>query len=481
MAGLELYNALTKRIEPVVPINPAEVGIYTCGPTVYDYATIGNMRAYIFADVLRRTLELHGYRVKHVMNITDVGHLESDADEGEDKMVLGMRRERKTPWEIADLYTKVFFEHAAKLNILRPHVVARATEHIPEMIEFILRLERLGFTYEISDGVYFDISRFPAYGSLSRLDLDGQIAGARVEVNPEKRHPADFALWRKATPEHIMQWDSPWGRGYPGWHIECSAMSTKYLGDRFDIHTGGIDHIPVHHEDEIAQNDAAFGHQVVQRWMHNEFIQVDGGRMGKSLGNFYTVADLEDRGHEPLAYRYFVLNAHYRSKVNFTWEALAGAGRALVRLWQRIYELGQLAGATATAAPAAAADLPPVDETPQVLAFSDAVGNDLGTPQAMALLSEVLRQDGPPAVTLAILLEMDRVLGLSFDRAVRGEAGRRQVAAAAIPAGVAALLAERERARAARDWSQADALRLRMAELGYTIEDTPAGPKLKPR
>lgn len=482
MPGVRLYNALTRQVEPLVPIDPAEVRVYTCGPTVYDYATIGNMRAYIFADVLRRTLEYHGYRVRHVMNITDVGHLESDADEGEDKMLIGMRRERKTPWEIADFYTGAFFADAAKLNILRPTVVARATEHIPEMIEFVQRLERLGFAYEISDGVYFDLSRFPAYGLLSGLDLEGQMAGARVEANPEKRHPADFALWRKASPEHIMQWDSPWGRGYPGWHIECSAMSTKYLGDRIDIHTGGIDHIPVHHEDEIAQNDAAFGHQVVQRWMHNEFIQVDGGRMGKSLGNYFTVSDLEDRGHQPLAYRYLVLNAHYRSRLNFTWEALAGAGRALERVWQRVH---QLAGAI---------DPPdlsrllgghagrPVDEaTPQRVAFGAAVGDDLGTPQAMSLLSEVLRSDGPPEAALALLLEMDRVLGLSLDLAARGQTGRPQAEAAAVPEQVQSLVVEREQARAGRDWARADAIRSRLAGLGYLVEDTPAGPKLRPR
>jgi len=481
MAAVRLYNALTRQVQPFVPLDPPNVGLYTCGPTVYDYATIGNMRAYIFSDVLRRTLELHGYRVKQVINITDVGHLESDADEGEDKMLLGVRRERKSPWEIAEYYTRVFFEDAAKLNILRPHVIAKATEHIPEMIEIIERLERLGVTYEISDGVYFDISKFPAYGNLSRLDLEGQMAGARVEVNPEKRHPADFALWRKASPEHIMQWDSPWGRGYPGWHIECSAMGTKYLGDRIDIHTGGIDHLPVHHEGEIAQNDTAFGHQVVQRWMHNEFLQVDGGRMGKSLGNFYTVSDLVERGFDPLAYRYFVLNAHYGSKLNFTWEALGAAQKSLSRLWQRVHDLAGSAGQDVVEALLRGDDLYPVEESPQILAFLAAAGDDLGTPQAIPTLLEVARGDtAPPGASLAMLLAMDRLVALNLDRAMLGEMTAKPEPEDA-PAEVQELVSARERARAARDWAQADALRDRLAELGYAVEDTPAGPKLKPK
>ena len=478
LSAIMLHNTLTRSVDAFEPIDAHQVKLYTCGPTVYDYATIGNMRAYLFADILRRSLEYFGYDVKQVMNVTDVGHLVSDADEGEDKMLIGMRREGKTPWEIAEHYTEIFFRHAAALNILRPTVVAKATEHVPQMIEFIKRLEALGYTYEISDGVYFDISKFEAYGQLSKLDLEGQRAGARVDVNLEKRHPADFAVWRKADPSHIMQWDSPWGRGYPGWHIECSAMSMEYLGERIDIHTGGIDHVPVHHEGEIAQNDAALGHRVVQRWMHNEFLQIDGGRMGKSLGNFYTVDDLVDRGFEPLAYRYFSLNAHYRSKLNFTWDALRGAQTALHRLWQRVNEL-------ATRVPAQALDQilagrHSVAGDPAAERFAAAVSDDLGTPQAMAVLWEVARRDDDPEQCLALLIDFDRVLALDLIRAARGELQlNQQLTGDDIPAEASALLDKRERARSARDWVAADAIRNQLASMGYLIEDTPTGPKLK--
>ena len=478
MPGLSLHNTLTRSVDPFQPVDPGEVKLYTCGPTVYDYATIGNMRAYLFSDILRRTLEYFGYQVKQVMNITDVGHLVSDADEGEDKMLVGVRREHKTPWQIAEFYASVFFRHTAALNILRPTVVAKATEHVEQMIAFIQRLEQLGYTYEIGDGVYFDISKFSGYGQLSGLDLDGQRAGARVEVNLEKRHPADFALWRKASPEHIMQWDSPWGRGYPGWHIECSAMSMEYLGERIDIHSGGIDHVPVHHEGEIAQNDAAMGHRVVQRWMHNEFLLIDGGRMGKSLGNFYTIDDLIDRGFAPLAYRYFALNAHYRSKLNFTWEALRGAQTALVRLWQRTAELSRRVPENERADILAHQVV--VAEDPAAVRFAAAIGDDLGTPQAMSIVWEVARRDDDPRTTLALLLDFDRVLALSLDRAARGElqpAG--QLEDDQVPAAASELLERRERARTARDWATADALRSELGTLGFTIEDTPAGPKLR--
>ncbi|MDP2870957.1 MAG: cysteine--tRNA ligase [Bacillota bacterium] len=477
---MRLHNTLTRQVEPFEPLDPNEVRIYTCGPTVYDYATIGNLRAYLFADILRRTLEYTGYRVKHVMNITDVGHLESDADEGEDKMLKGVRRERKTPWEIAGYYTEVFFSHSEALNILRPHIVCRATEHIPEMIDFVRRLEQLGYTYQISDGVYFDISKNPRYGQLSGLDLEGQRAGARVDVNLEKRHPADFALWRLAAPEHIMQWDSPWGRGYPGWHIECSAMSTKYLGDRFDIHTGGVDHIPVHHEDELAQNDCALGHRVVSRWMHNEFLLVDGGRMGKSLGNFYTVDNLVMRGFHPLAYRYLVLNAHYRSKLNFTWEALGGAQTALDRLWQRVRSLALATGNAGTAGAAAA--LPgAADESPEALRFAELIGDDLGTPQAMSVLWEVARGDRDPGGALELMLLFDRVLGIGLDAAARGQLGAHSAGTDVETPEVLALLQQREDARAARDWGRADQIRARLLEMGVAVEDTPSGPKVRPR
>ncbi|MDQ7794765.1 MAG: cysteine--tRNA ligase [bacterium] len=465
MRPVYLYDTLTRRKERLEPINPPLVGIYTCGPTVYDYAHVGNLRAYVFADSLRRVLEVTGYQVRHVMNITDVGHLESDADEGEDKMVAGSRRERRTPWEIADLYTGAFLEHTAALNIKRPTVLCRATEHVPAMIAMVKTLVELGFAYEITDGVYFDVARAPGYGRLSGLDLDAQEAGARVELNPEKRHPADFALWRKAEPEHIMQWDSPWGRGYPGWHIECSAMAMEYLGRHIDIHTGGADHIPVHHENEIAQSDAVAGHPVVKRWLHNEFLMVDGGRMAKSLGNTYTLDDLAGRGYHPLAYRYFCLNAHYRTRLNFTWEALEAAARALDRLWDALYTL---AGEVEEPAPAPAE---------LAAAFLEAVTDDLALPRGLALAWQVIRERPVGAgQALGLLLEWDKVLGLSLDEAAAGRLGP---AAGRVPDEVLALLDERRAARTDRDWVRADAIRDRLAEMGYAVEDGPEGPRVR--
>jgi len=462
---VHVYNTLTRRKELLRPVNPPVVGVYTCGPTVYDYAHVGNLRAYVFADTLRRVLETAGYQVRHVMNITDVGHLMSDADEGEDKMLAGARRERKTPLEIADHYTRAFFEHAQALNIRRPTVVCRATEHIPAMIQMVRTLLERGYAYEIGDGVYFDVSRFAEYGRLSGLDLEAQEAGARVGVNPEKRHPADFALWRKADPQHLMQWDSPWGRGYPGWHIECSAMSMQYLGDRIDIHTGGADHIPVHHENEIAQSDAVAGHRVVQVWMHNEFLLVDGGRMGKSLGNAYTLDDLRQRGFHPLAFRYFCLNAHYRTKLNFTWEALEAAARALDRLWEAVYQLASCHR--------------PGGRPPAELeeAFGEAVRDDLGLPRALALVWQVVRDEPVPApVALDLLSRWDEVLGLGLDEAAAGRLGP---VADPIPAEVLSMVEERRVARAARDWERADAIRQRLGDMGYTVEDGPEGPRVR--
>ena len=311
---LKLYNTLSREKEEFRPVGKV-VTMYSCGPTVYNYAHIGNLRTYVFMDLVRRVLRYDGYKLKGVMNITDVGHLLSDGDEGEDKMEVAAKKQQKSPYEIAAYYTDVFFKDIAALNIGKPEIIAKATDHIDDMIDYVVKLVEKGYGYEDERRYFISTSRkFPEYGKLSRLSLDDQIAGARVEVNGEKRHPADFALWKKAPKEHIMQWPSPWGMGYPGWHIECSTMSRKYLGSLIDIHSGGVDHIPVHHENEIAQSEALEGHKTVNVWMHGEFMLVDGGKMSKSLGNTYTIAQLEEMGYSPLAFRYFCLNTSLPQK-----------------------------------------------------------------------------------------------------------------------------------------------------------------------
>ena len=316
--SLRLYDTFTRNLREFVPLQSPEVGLYTCGPTVYDYAHIGNLRTYIFEDILRRTLEFNGYTVKHVMNITDVGHLVSDADEGEDKMEKGARRTGKSAWEIAQFYTLAFQEDLKRLNIQSPHIWCRATDHIQEQIEFILCIENRGYTYRTSDGVYFDTSKMSNYGYMARLDIEGLQAGARIDLG-EKRSPTDFALWKfsPSGQKRQMEWESPWGTGFPGWHIECSAMSAKYLGSFFDIHCGGEDHIPVHHTNEIAQTEACFGTRLANFWMHGYFLQLDEASMSKSSGEFLRLQVLIDRGYDPLAYRFFNLSAHYRAKLNF--------------------------------------------------------------------------------------------------------------------------------------------------------------------
>ena len=329
---MKLYNTLTRKKEEFAPLDGKTVRMYSCGPTVYNFAHIGNMRTYVFMDILRRTLRYEGYKVKGVMNITDVGHLLSDADEGEDKMEKAAKEQQKSPYEIADYYTKLFFDDLKKLNIGKPELTPKATEHIREMLDFVYALCEKGYGYETSDGIYFDISKFPAYGQLSGINLEDQKAGARVEVNDEKRSPFDFAIWKKAPKEHIMQWDSRWGKGYPGWHIECSAMSKKYLGEVFDIHTGGVDHIPIHHENEIAQSYGYSGKNPAKFWMHGEFMLVNNGKMSKKLGNTYLVSQLEEMGYSPMCFRYFCLNTHYRKKLNFTFEGMDGAKTAYARL-----------------------------------------------------------------------------------------------------------------------------------------------------
>lgn len=461
---MKLYNTLSRSKEEFIPIKPGKAGMYSCGPTVYNYAHIGNMRTYVFMDVLRRTLEAYGYKVKSVMNITDVGHLTSDADEGEDKMARAAQEQKKTPWEIAQYYTDVFFKDLQALNIKRPNLTPKATEHIKEMLDFVQALAARGYGYETDDGIYFDISKFPDYGKLSGNDLEAQLAGARVEVNQQKRHPADFALWKKAPKEHIMQWESPWGMGYPGWHIECSAMSRKYLGDTFDLHTGGVDHIPVHHENEIAQSEALLGHPAVHYWMHGEFMMVDGGKMSKSLGNTYTISDLISRGYAPLAFRYLCLNAHYRSKLNFTWEAMSGAQVSYIRLLEGAYR-----HKNASRSPQAA--LLAQDALEQ---FLEAAGDDLNIPKALGVAWTLIRSNIKSADIYDALLKMDGILGLNL-----AQYEPEQQQDEPLPAEIAQLAEERQKARANKDWALSDSLREELRAKGYEAVDSKEGQRIK--
>ncbi|MDE6885151.1 MAG: cysteine--tRNA ligase [Clostridia bacterium] len=458
---LKIYNTLTRQKEDFQPIKEGKVTMYSCGPTVYSYAHIGNLRTYIFMDIFRRVLKYDGYKLKGVMNITDVGHLLSDGDEGEDKMAKAAREQQKTPWEIAEFYTQYFFNDFQKLNIGKPEVIAKATDHIEEMIKDVQTLIDKGYAYEIDDGIYYDISKFPEYGKLSRLSLDDQQAGARVEVNSQKRHPADFAVWKKADPQHIMQWQSPWGMGYPGWHIECSTMSRKYLGSHFDIHTGGVDAIPVHHENEIAQNEALEGHKTVNYWVHSEFMLVDNGKMSKSLGNVYRIDQLEERGYSALDYRYFCLNAHYRKKLNFTFEGMDGAKTSYARLLNVLYSHKISPAPT---------DRSILDEYKK--AFDEAINDDLNIPLALGVLWTMVKAPKSKDI-YALALQFDKVLGLSLDKAQPAEEEKIDV-----PQEIQDIAKQRFEAKKNRDFATADALRSKLSELGYSVLDSKDGYKI---
>ena len=456
---LKVYNTLTRRKEEFVPLNDKVVTMYSCGPTVYSYAHIGNMRAYLFMDSVRRTLKYNGYKLKGVMNITDVGHLLSDGDDGEDKMEKASREQQKSVYEIAAIYTDAFMKDLAKLNIGKPEIIAKATDHINDMIKYVEALVEKGYGYETSDGIYFDISKFKEYGKLSGLDLEGQRAGARVDVNDEKRNPADFALWKKAPKEHIMQWESPWGMGYPGWHIECSAMSRKYLGDTFDIHTGGVDHIPVHHENEIAQSEALVGHKTVDYWMHVEFMQVDGGKMSKSLKNTYTVSDLEQKGYSAMAFRYFCLNTHYRKKLNFTFEGMDAAKTAYNRLLAAVHS--HKGGKSF--------DEEAVKKYDEL--FTEAINDDINIPLGLGVLWNMLKEK-PSQAIYDLAMKFDKVLGLALDT----ESAPEKVEA---PEEVIKLAELRLKARKDKDWAQSDVLREQISKLGYQIIDKKDGYDIK--
>ncbi len=458
---LQFYDNYTRSLRPFEPLHSeGEVGVYTCGPTVYDYQHVGNYRTFLFEDVLKRVLVWNGYAVRHVMNITDVGHLTSDADTGEDKMEKGARRTGKTAWEIAAIYTDAFLADLDLLNIDRPTVLCKATDHIAEQIAFIADIEKNGFAYRTSDGVYFDTSRQPHYGHLARLDVKGLEAGKRVDLG-EKRHPTDFALWKFSTPgEHRqMEWDSPWGRGFPGWHIECSAMAQKYLGDLFDIHCGGEDHIPVHHTNEIAQTEARCGTRLANFWMHGYFLLQNDAKMAKSAGEFLRLGALVARGYDPLAYRYLCLTAHYRSQLNFTFAALDAAATGLDRMRSGVHALRE--------APEREPDAALVER------FTAEINDDLNLPRALALAWETLRGDLPAGVRRASLLRFDRVFGLRL----AAWTPRQEV----VPPEIEALAEQRLAARKARQWSESDRLRALIQAQGWDIEDGAAGYALKRR
>jgi len=459
---MKLYNTLTRSKEEFAPMSGDTVTIYSCGPTVYNFAHIGNMRTYVFMDILRRVLKYSGYQLKHVMNITDVGHLVSDEDEGEDKMIKGAREQQKTPWEIAEFYTNAFMQDIAALNVERPEFVPKATDHITEMITFVEGLVEKGYGYETSDGIYFDISKFPGYGKLSRLNLEEQLAGARVEVNEEKRHPADFALWKKAPKEHIMQWPSPWGMGYPGWHIECSAMGRKYLGDTFDIHTGGVDHIPVHHENEIAQSEALLGKPAVNVWMHGEFMMVNNGKMSKSLGNNYLIADLKEKGFHPLAFRYMCLNAHYRNKLNFTWEGMQAAQTSFERFMEGA--LSHKSGQEQLEAGVADGF---------IAEFEEAIFDDLNIPKALGIAWNAVRYPKKSTEIYNLLLKMDTVFGLGIDKAESLKEAPK------LDQEIEELVNIRQQARKDKNWKLADEIRDKLKAMGIELMDTPQGVKWK--
>jgi cysteinyl-tRNA synthetase len=461
MTTVRVYNTLTRQKEPLIPLEQGVVRIYSCGPTVYRYVHVGNLRTFMLPDLLRRSLEYLGYRTEQVMNITDVGHLTDDSfDRGEDKMLVSARLESKSPEEIAAYYTKAFMEDAALLNIRPADHNPQATGYIPRMLELISILIAKGHAYEVDGTVYYDIASFPAYGRLSRNSTDKLLAGSRGEVDPRKRHPGDFTLWRAAGEHRLQVWSSPWGPGFPGWHIECSAMSMSLLGERFDIHTGGADNVFPHHEAELAQSEGVTGHRVVNHWMHGGLLLLAGARMAKSAGNFFRVTELAEQGFDPLAFRYLALQAKYRTKLNFSTEGLAGADRALAQLRERVADW-----ATGAEAPAGEHEADEFEAR-----FRAAIADDLDLPAGMALVAEVMRSSLPGAGKSRLLRRWDHVLGLDLDRTTPR---------LDLPAGARVLLERREHARAARDFKTADRMRDELAALGVTVTDTGEGQRWK--
>ena len=455
--NITFYNTLTKTKEEFKPLEDNTVRIYTCGPTVYKDASIGNMKSYIFMDNLRRVLKYNGYKLKHAMNITDVGHLVSDGDEGEDKMLKAAREEKKTPLEIAEYYTEKFFQDFDRLNIDRPEIICKATDHINDMMEFVQKLLDNGYAYETSTAIYFDVSKLDKYGILSGIDLRNQKAGARVEIDEEKRNPYDFALWIKAPENHIMKWESKWGLCYPGWHIECSAMSNKYLGEVFDIHTGGIDLVPTHHENEIAQSKGCTGKIPARFWMHCEFLLIDGGKMSKSLGNTYLVQDLIDKGYDPLAYKMLCFTSHYRNKLNFTWEALSGAQNSLIKLKEGYakHQEGK-------------ENIEETLITEYKQRFLEAINDDLNMPVAMSVIWEIIKNPKKSNQLADLLLDFDKVLGIKIDEPIKQKQEE-------LPEDILDLIEKRKQARQEKNWALSDELRDLIKEKGYAVKDSKDG------
>lgn len=465
---MKLYNSLTRKLEIIQPINPPNVSLYTCGPTVYDFTHIGHMRTYTNNDFLKRSLTYLGYKVNHVMNVTDVGHLTGDDDSGEDKMEKGAKKHGKTVWDVAKFYTEFFFKTTDALSIIRPNVTCKATEHIEDMIQLINKLKQNEFIYETKEGVYFDVVKFKKYGKLSGQKLDEKVQAVRddVYVDPEKKHPADFALWLKMVgrfANHTMHWPSPWGEGFPGWHIECSAMSMKYLGETIDIHTGGIDHIPVHHENEIAQSEAATGKTFVKYWIHYNFLTVDGQKMSKSLNNFYTIDDIEKNKIDPTSLRLLFLQSHYRQSLNFTWQSANASQEAYKKLKEIFSGLKGSNSATRKLAKFSDKSMGFRQQ------FKMALENDLQTPQAVAVMWDMIKSDITNDEKYFLLTDFDKIFGLGLEKIIEEK----------VPVNIIKLADQRLQARRVRNFDMSDKIRMKIEKAGYKIEDLGDSYKIK--
>ncbi len=451
-----LYNTLTKKKEEFKPISEGKVCMYSCGPTVYSFAHIGNLRAYLFMDTLRRVLKYNGYKLKHVMNITDVGHLVSDADDGEDKMMKAARLENKNPFEIAEFYTNIFLRDMGRLNIDMPETIAKATEHIKCMEEYVQQIIKNGYTYETENTIYFDTSKLDKYGVLSNKEVKEEDLEARIDVDPNKKNPNDFAVWFKAPENHIMKWDTFWGKCYPGWHLECSAMGHKYLGEEFDIHTGGVDHIPVHHENEIAQAKGYCGKNPAHYWMHVEFLQVDGKKMSKSLQNLYTLDDLQEKGYEPHVYRMFNFSSSYRKQINFTFESLEAAKIALGRLREGYIKLKE-----------GNEDISEDEIKQYKERFNEAINDDLNMPVALSVVWDVIKSPIKSKKLADLILDFDKVLGFDLEKYVPEKVS--------LPEEIQNLVNQRNEARANKNWEESDRLRDKLVSMGYIVKDSKEG------